>query len=290
MQTERPETGLSAAARNRFVAREGRPPFVSDWRNAVMIHYEVDPDVLQREVPFELDLFDGRAFVTLVLFEMVGLRTHRCQRLGRWLFGPIGTHAFLNVRTYVRVGDETGIYFLAEYLPNRLSVLLGPATFGLPYRYGQIAFQAVDPRDARSRTTSADSASTDFTGRVCAGNREQCFEFRASLPSNACFGPTQSGSLSEFLMERYTAFTRWAGIDRRFRIWHHPWPQESIDVHVLNDSLLANTGEWSASAQIANANYSPGVSNVWMGRPRWLSNRSTDRRPIRTGRFASCPP
>ena len=31
--------------------------------------------------------------------------------------------------------------FLAEWLPNRLSVLLGPATFGLPYRLGDIDYR-----------------------------------------------------------------------------------------------------------------------------------------------------
>ena len=161
MQTEHATTTqseLSDAARARFLAQEGRPPFLSDWLDVVMIHYEVDAAHLQREVPFELDLHEGRAFVSLVAFTMSGLRTRRAPRWGRRLFSPIGTHAFLNIRTYVRVGNETGIYFLVEYLPNRLSVLLGPVAYGLPYQFGRLNFN----HDANAGT---------LTGCVTTGDR-----------------------------------------------------------------------------------------------------------------------
>ncbi len=46
------------------------PLFLGDWVTAVFIHYAVDAGVLQQEVPFELDLFEGRAFVSLVAFSM----------------------------------------------------------------------------------------------------------------------------------------------------------------------------------------------------------------------------
>jgi len=36
----------------------------------LMMHFEVDAKALQRDVPYELDLHHGRAFVTLVAFTM----------------------------------------------------------------------------------------------------------------------------------------------------------------------------------------------------------------------------
>jgi len=136
------QTGqLSAAARQRFARLEGNAPLTSDWLHTVMIHYAVAPERLQPFVPFELDTRDGRAYVSLVAFNMRRLRPTRFERLGAVLFAPIGNHPFLNVRTYVRDGNETGIYFLTEYLSNPISVPLGPPVFGLPYRWGRIDYQ-----------------------------------------------------------------------------------------------------------------------------------------------------
>ena len=89
----------------------------------------------------DLDLFEGRAFVSLVAFDMCNMRLVRGGRFGRLMAGPLATHAFLNVRTYVRHANEPGIYFLAEWLPNRLACLLGPPTYGLPYRLGRLTYR-----------------------------------------------------------------------------------------------------------------------------------------------------
>jgi uncharacterized protein YqjF (DUF2071 family) len=73
-----------------------------------MIHYEVDPIALGQIVPFEVDVFEGRAFVSLVAFTMRGMRPRRGGWLGKWLMKPIATLEFLNVRTYVRHNGEAG--------------------------------------------------------------------------------------------------------------------------------------------------------------------------------------
>ncbi len=114
------------------------PMFIADWERVLMIHFAVDAAALQRDVPFQLDLHDGQAFVTLVAFTMRGMRPVIGGRLTAWLFRPLSGHDFLNVRTYVRAGDEVGIHFLTEWVSNRLAVLLGPRTFRLPYRHGRM--------------------------------------------------------------------------------------------------------------------------------------------------------
>ena len=77
-----------------------------------------------------------------------------------------------------------------------------------------------------------------------------------------------SASLDEFLLERYTAFTKRGDTERLFRVWHQPWPQVPIDVTMLDESLLASTGPWFRHARRIGAHYSPGFETVWMGRPR----------------------
>jgi uncharacterized protein YqjF (DUF2071 family) len=246
---------LSAAARRRMLQTPGEPLFYASWDHAVMIHYEADPAVLQKCVPLELDLRDGRAFVSLVAFTLRRMRPRRGGRITEWLLKPIATHEFLNVRTYVRANNEPGIFFLAEWLANRLSVPLGPPLFGLPYRYGRIDFHHRQPDE-------------EISGRIEAKGRRLAYRGLTTTTESA---PCEPGSLTEFLMERYTAFTQPGRRRRRlFRVWHEPWPQTPADIEITANNLIAVTGEWWKTAEYIGANYSPGVE-VWMGRPHQVS-------------------
>lgn len=223
---------------------------LSDWLDAVFIHFAADPQVLQRQIPFELDLFDGKAYVSLVAFSIRRLRSAFGGRLSEVLFQPIGNHEFLNVRTYVRHGDRAGIYFMAEWLNNRLSVALGPRSYGLPYRFGQLEYEHQQAGDLSGRVVNTDGE-LEYSAKGTATDLASC----------------ERGSLDEFLLERYVAFTSWRGAGRYFQIWHEPWPMVPVQVQVMKDSLLETTGEWFRSAKLAGGNYSPGVRGIWMSAP-----------------------
>jgi uncharacterized protein YqjF (DUF2071 family) len=256
---------LSAAARGDFLKREKQPLFRADWLDVVFIHYEVDAVLLQREVPYELDLHHGRAWVSLVAFAMRGMKFWNVNRLSRRFTEPIGTHGFLNVRTYVRAGSMRGIYFLREFLPNRISVLLGPMVFGLPYRWARLDYMH-DANDEvlRGVVDPADGTQLRYQGSTDAGE---------------ALRPAAPGSRDEFLLERYVAFTlhpfarthKNGRVGRRatmfFRVWHPPWPQRAAKIEIDNDSLLREEFAWMPSAKLSGGHYSPGVQDVWMGRP-----------------------
>ena len=239
----------SEAARDRILADRGELLLYAHWDNAVFIHYEADPRLLQQCVPFALDLFEGRAFVSVVAFTLRRMRPRRGGKISELLFKPIANHDFFNVRAYVRDRGERAIFFMSEWLSNRLSVALGPSTFGLPYRYGRIDYQNRGDDD-------------EVRGQVVA--KEGRFSYHA--PVAEMLRTCEPGSLDEFLLERYTAFTAAGRRKQFFRVWHEPWAQTAIEIDVAQDQLLAATGNWWPSAQLFSANYSPGV-NVWMGRP-----------------------
>jgi hypothetical protein len=243
----------SKAARERMRSQWGEPLLMAGWHRVLMIHFEVDARALQRDVPFELDLFEGRAFVSLVAFTMEGMRPLLGGRVAVWMFRPIATHDFLNVRTYVREGSERGIHFLAEWLSNRLAVKLGPAAFGLPYRYGRIDYRH-DPNGV-------------IQGQVADGGCGDKLVYQGRCRDAAAFQPGEVGSRDEWLMERYTAFNSAGWRKRYFRIWHPPWPQCAVEVKLTEATLLTGRWPWFADAQLVGANYSPGFDGVWMGRP-----------------------
>ena len=76
------------------------------------------------------------------------------------------------------------------------------------------------------------------------------------------------GGLDEFLIERYTAFTRRGGCSRYFDIWHEPWRQIPAEARISDDRLLRRAFPWFPQARLMGANFSPGARDVWMGAPR----------------------
>jgi uncharacterized protein YqjF (DUF2071 family) len=257
VNSSRPSLTASEAARRRMVADRGEPFMMADWNEVVFLHYEVEPALLQREVPFSLDRWDGRAFVSVVSFTMSRLRLPRLGRLGEWMLRPIGTHPFLNVRTYVQHRGESGIVFLTEWMTNPISVKFGGPMFGLPYRLGRAAIQNAIGVDLFPHGEISDSSGARLRYEVVA-DRER------SGPA-ACFAT----GLDAFLLERYTCFTAWKGLGRYFRVWHQPWDVVSGEARVQNDGLLELTGAWITEAALVRAHVSRGVSGVWMGRPHF---------------------
>ena len=264
-------SGTSEIARRCLLSIRGEPLFFANWEDLVFIHYETDPQELQSCVPYDLDCYHRCAFVSLVAFTMHGMRPRFGGRIGELLLRPIATHDFLNVRTYVRYKGEPGIYFMREWLSSRIAAWLGPWSFGLPYRFGRIDYQPSRGYDLAGEHEQARRGKVEAS----AGSFHFCATFRRND-----FDVCGSGSLDEFLLERYTAFTQFRKRCRLFRIWHKPWQQVPAKIHISADDLIHSTGRWWRDARCIGANYSPGV-NVWMGWPHAIDN--SDRHSVTSG-------
>ncbi|MEW6160386.1 MAG: DUF2071 domain-containing protein [Verrucomicrobiota bacterium] len=247
-------TSRSAEARARLLSVKGEPTLLADWSRVVFIHFEVEPAILQREVPFDLELHHGRAYVSLVCFTVLRLRLRFGGRIARALFRPFLTRELFNVRTYVREGNETGIFFLAEWMTNRLVVPLAPITYGLPYRYGRLHYEN-HPECGR------------IFGEIRDGFKPVRFSYESSVPGAMELAESIPGSVDEFLLEQYSAFTQQGRRRRFYRVWHEPWLQTSINLQIRDQTLLEANWPWFKTARLAEAHYTPGVMDVWIGRP-----------------------
>jgi uncharacterized protein len=201
------------------------PLLVADWRDALFIHFRVDPAKIQPLVPLPLDLIDGQARVSLVAFTQNRLRPAIKSRAAEFLSRPLARHEFLNLRTYVRLNGEPGIFFISEWIPNPLAVFLGPRLYGLPYKLAQLAYHTTAGYAMRHVVADERSFSSHF---ACVANWDP----------NAIGAVSKRGSETEFLLERYTAYTHRLDVLRRFRIAHQPWLQIPVSVTIVRRDLL----------------------------------------------------
>lgn len=242
----------SAGSRDEFLRHEAGPLAVTQWDDAIFLHYRVSPSLIRAHVPFPLDLFDAQAWVSVVMFSQRGTRPAAGGGALRWAALPIANYRFCNLRTYVCVDGEPGVYFLTEWLSNPLAAMLARVVYGLPCSVAQERYRHDRPGNV-------------FTGLATAGERR--FSCRSSVPYAQERKSSVPGSLDHFCLERYTAFTLRGKRRLRFRISHEPWPQISIDAQVEDDNLLTAAHPWLSAANPSHAHYSPGVADVWIGRP-----------------------
>ncbi len=145
-------------------------------------------------------------------------------------------------------------FLQSGYRTIRLTAKLGPATFGLPYRYGRIDYGHGDPNGV-------------LQGQVSDGGSGDTLAYQAACRDSETVQPCKAGSCDEWLMERYTAFNSAGWRKRYFHVWHPPWPQCTASVKIDDVTLLTRRWQWFEDDRLVCANYSPEFDEVWMGRP-----------------------
>jgi len=133
---------LSDLARARLLSTKGDPFMVADWQNVVFLHFLAAPELLRPVIPspFELELHQGAACVSLVALTMRRFRAFQRGSVAAWLFRPIPRQCFLNLRTYVKGSGEPGALFLWGWLSKPFGVGLPLGRFGLPCAFGSLDY------------------------------------------------------------------------------------------------------------------------------------------------------
>src|SRR5205807_954035 len=88
------------------------------WTDVLFLHFAVAADELESHLPpqFEIDTFDGQAWLSFVFFRL------KLRPAGLPFIAGLSSLLEMNVRTYVRHRDQPGIYFLRMYADNRLAI------------------------------------------------------------------------------------------------------------------------------------------------------------------------
>jgi uncharacterized protein YqjF (DUF2071 family) len=194
------------------------------WHDLLFAHWPVAVDRLRELVParFELDLFDGEAWLGVVPFHMTNV-TPRLVPALPW----ISAFPELNVRTYVRVDDKPGVFFFSLDAGNPVAVGAARTLLNLPYFSAEMRVDTDDRKvDYASRRLSQPSA-----------------EFRASYRARGRARPPAEGTLEHFLTERYCLYA----VDHQYRayrleIHHPPWPLEAADADIALNTMADAAG------------------------------------------------
>lgn len=192
------------------------------WIDLLFLHWPLAADVLRPLVPatLELDSFDGRPWVGVVPFRMSDVRP----QLGPAI--PTATDfPELNVRTYVRHGDQAGIWFFSLDAESWLAVMGARAATNLPYFYARMKSERVGPdvfyESERSHPGAANA------------------EFRARYRPVGDVFASAAGSFEHWATERYCLFSAARDGDLlRVDVEHRPWPLQPA-VAIVDQNTMA---------------------------------------------------
>jgi uncharacterized protein YqjF (DUF2071 family) len=116
------------------------PFLTARWANLFLATYAVPHELLRARLPpgLELDTRADQAFVSLVAFDFLQTRVLGIPWPGYRNFPEV------NLRFYVRRGDQRGVTFLREFVPHRLIAGLARWLYNEPYVAVPMRSQASD--------------------------------------------------------------------------------------------------------------------------------------------------
>ena len=182
--------------------------YYQEWNNAIFLHWQVELNELKKFVPkeLEIDLFEGKPWVSIVAFTMEKIRPK-----GLPSFFPISNFDEINIRTYVKSNNKTGVYFLSIEGGKYLSCKIAKSMSELPYRYSKI-------KRTKNRYQSTNK------------------EFDDALDIEFVVGEKikEKTNLDNWLTERYALFQDTKSAINEFDIHHLEWSISTTELKKLN--------------------------------------------------------
>jgi uncharacterized protein len=196
------------------------------WHNLLFAHWPVDTAMLRPHIPakLEIDTFEGRAWLGIVPFSMTDVRL-------RWTPPLPWLSAFpeLNVRTYVTMQDQPGVWFFSLDAANVLAVAAARLSFHLPYFHARMKCKEVEGWIRyESQRSYRGAPGADFAARYRGAGE---------------FFEAEPGTLTHFLTERYCLYSA-ASEGRVYRgeIHHPPWLLQPAEAQFMQNSMAQAAG------------------------------------------------
>jgi uncharacterized protein YqjF (DUF2071 family) len=191
---------------------EARTFLTAEWRDLVMLNYEIDPSLLRSRVPrgTALDAFGGRTFVSVVAFHFLNTRV---------LGFPIPFHRNfdeVNLRFYVaREGPDgvrRGVVFVKEIVPRAAIAWLARRVYNENY-------VALPMRSRVELSAPANGAGNAMYEWCCDGSWSRAFVEVRGTPTTP-----EPDSLESFITEHYWGYAAQPnGSTVEYQVEHPRW-------------------------------------------------------------------
>jgi len=228
------------------------------WTDLLFMHWPIDPDVVREVIPgdFDLDLYDGQAWVGVVPFRIQSTRPRFCPPIPQKIM-PVSVSSFpeLNVRTYVTAntkdGPLPGVVFFSLDAASKSAVRIARHGFRLPYFDAQMKVEH-EPGDSgwthfqsvrshygapparfaasyRAKPTMSVYREEDPSTKTAEEGLAISLKRDGRTPRN--HPASEPGSFEHYLTERYRFFTlgrKGRGV-RVCEVAHEPWPLQEAE-------------------------------------------------------------
>tara|TARA_R110001606_G_scaffold398662_1_gene578269 strand:- start:1685 stop:2416 length:732 start_codon:yes stop_codon:yes gene_type:complete len=237
---------LSTVGHRPWSVPDGQWRFYQEWNKAIFLHWAVDEEKLRKLIPADLqiDLYNGTAWISLVAFTMENIRPRILPA-----FSPISNFDEINIRTYVKSADKTGVYFLSIEAGKKLSAWIAKSLSELPYRHSLISRNQTQYQSFNQKL--GDHLSIDFSRQGDIGSKSD---------------------LDIWLTERYALFQDAGTGINKFEIHHLEWPIDKIQINHLDVNYPRFADLFGGSPELAH--YSDGVRVLAWGKEEMATTQS----------------
>jgi len=206
-----------------FPMPERKHSLGQNWVNLTFMHWEVDPELLRKYVPedLEIELFDGKAYVGTIPFRMEKVRPRNLPSISF-----ISNFPEFNIRTYVSKNGKSGVFFLTLDAQSQVTCMYAPLAYGLPYRYAKCEHYA-----------------NDNGGYIWKSERKSDgVKLEGETTTKGSLVKAKKGSLEEFLFERYCLYVSKKNLTYIAYTCHEPWEYQEAEVKIKVNSLTDSYG------------------------------------------------
>jgi uncharacterized protein len=201
-----------------------RPMLLQEWQHCSFLHWSFEPAVLRPRVPpnLDLDIHDGRAWVSLISFAIPTMRPGRLPPIPGLRSG-----AESHLRTYViDVLGRRGIWMVSVDIDPLLAAVGGRFPFLLPYWWASIS---IDRGEGSVRCTAI--------RRVIGGGR-----LDVDLAIGRRLPRRELSELDDFLTARWMLYAGIPSVLTAITTDHPPWVLRRTTVGRLEQTVTRAAG------------------------------------------------
>jgi uncharacterized protein len=199
------------------------------WENIIMANYEISPEILQPYLPkgVELDLFEGKAYVSLVGFMFKNTKIFNIP------IPYLGTFEEINLRFYVIRKEagrtKRGVVFINETIPYKIVAWMANKLYKEHYT-----------TIPTKHKISQNEITKNINYQWLKDNKWNNITLESSISSKEM----ERGSLEQFIFEHYYGYTKITEKDtEEYRLHHPSWLINTVNNFTIDCDFKSMYGK-----------------------------------------------